>query len=90
MLLIFSALVGIHIYFILRLCNTYFFSTATMVARTRLSVTLYVHLNLHFKCNLIDNIKKYIGQFVVSSTSLVENVSVLCDCVFNNVRLVNN
>jgi hypothetical protein len=28
---------------ILRLCNTHCFSTATMVARSRLSVTLYVH-----------------------------------------------
>ena len=27
----------------LRICNTYRFSTATMVARTRLNVTLYVH-----------------------------------------------
>jgi len=27
----------------LRICNTYFFSTATMVARTRLNVKLYVH-----------------------------------------------
>jgi hypothetical protein len=27
----------------LRLCNTHCFSTATMVARTRLNVTLYVH-----------------------------------------------
>ena len=27
----------------LRVCNTYRFSTTTMVARTRLSVTLYVH-----------------------------------------------
>jgi len=27
----------------LRMCNTYWFPTATMVARTRLSVTLYVH-----------------------------------------------
>jgi len=27
----------------LKLCNTYSFSTATMVARMRLSVTLYVH-----------------------------------------------
>jgi len=26
-----------------RLCNTHFFSTSTMVARTRLNVTLYVH-----------------------------------------------
>jgi len=28
---------------ILRICNTYCFSTARMVAGTRLSVTLYVH-----------------------------------------------
>jgi len=27
----------------LRLCTTYYFSTATMVARTRLIVTIYVH-----------------------------------------------
>jgi hypothetical protein len=27
----------------LRMCNTYYFSSATMVARTRLSVTLCVH-----------------------------------------------
>jgi len=27
----------------LRICNTYCFSTAIMVARTHLSVTLYVH-----------------------------------------------
>jgi hypothetical protein len=27
----------------LRICNTYCFSTTTMVARTRLNVTLYVH-----------------------------------------------
>jgi len=27
----------------LRICNTYCFSTATLVARTRLSVALYVH-----------------------------------------------
>ena len=27
----------------LRICNTYCFSTVTMVAHTRLSVTLYVH-----------------------------------------------
>jgi len=27
----------------LRICNIYYFSTATMVARTQLSVTLYVH-----------------------------------------------
>ena len=27
----------------LRICNTYCFSTATMVARTRLNATLYVH-----------------------------------------------
>jgi hypothetical protein len=32
----------------LRLCNTHCFSTATMVARTRLDVTLYVHC-LFFK-----------------------------------------
>jgi len=25
------------------ICNTYFFNTATMVTRTRLIVTLYVH-----------------------------------------------
>jgi len=28
---------------ILRICNTYCFSTATIVARTRLNVTLHVH-----------------------------------------------
>jgi len=28
----------------LRICNTYFISTVTKVARTRLNVTLYVHL----------------------------------------------
>jgi len=28
---------------LLSICNTYCFSTATMVARTRLNVTLYVH-----------------------------------------------
>ena len=28
----------------LRICNTYWFSTTTMVARTRLSVTLYVNI----------------------------------------------
>ena len=28
----------------LKICNNYWFSTATIVARTRLSVTLYVHL----------------------------------------------
>jgi hypothetical protein len=27
----------------LRICNTYYFSAATMVTRTRLTVTLYVH-----------------------------------------------
>jgi hypothetical protein len=27
----------------LRICNTYWFFTATMVARTHLNVTLYVH-----------------------------------------------
>ena len=27
----------------IRMCNTYCFSTATLVARSRLSVTLYVH-----------------------------------------------
>jgi len=27
----------------LRMCNTYYFSTATVVTRTRLNVTLYVH-----------------------------------------------
>jgi len=27
----------------LRMCNTYSFSTATIVTRTRLNVTLYVH-----------------------------------------------
>jgi hypothetical protein len=27
----------------LKICNTYWFSTATMVAQTRPSVTLYVH-----------------------------------------------
>jgi hypothetical protein len=27
----------------LRICNTYCFSTATIVARTRLNVTLHVH-----------------------------------------------
>ena len=27
----------------LRICNTYYFSTANMVTRTRLNVTLYVH-----------------------------------------------
>jgi len=31
------------------ICNIYSFSTATMVARTRLSVTLYVHCMLSFR-----------------------------------------
>jgi len=36
----------------LRICNSYFLFTATMVARTRLDVTLYVHcfVGLH-SCN---------------------------------------
>jgi len=34
----------------LRICNTYCFSTSTMVARTRRNITLYVHClsSLHF------------------------------------------
>jgi hypothetical protein len=34
----------------LRICNTYCFSTARMVMRTRLSVTLYVHCLSYFVC----------------------------------------
>ena len=33
----------------LRICNTYCFSTTTMVARTRLNITLYVHCLSSFK-----------------------------------------
>ena len=41
----------------LRICNTYFFSTATMAARTHLSVMLYVHClscprSVDFTCHL--------------------------------------
>jgi len=33
----------------LRICNTYYFSTATMVVRRRLHVTSYVHCLFCFK-----------------------------------------
>jgi len=41
----------------LRICNTYYFSTATMVARTNLNVTLYLHClscprTVNFTCHL--------------------------------------
>jgi len=42
----------------LRLCNKYCFSTATMVARTRLKVSLYVHCLSCCCCYITQN--KYI------------------------------
>ena len=38
--------------FIINVCNIYCFSTATMVARKRFIVTLYVHCLFGLKCNI--------------------------------------
>jgi hypothetical protein len=46
----------------LRICNTHCFSTATLVARTRLNVTLYVHcLSCLFLCFRVSR-----GDFISS------------------------
>jgi hypothetical protein len=57
----------------LRLCNTHCFSTATMVARMRLSVTIYVHcLSFSSRC----------GDTVVDIVRLV--CSGICMCCLSN------
>jgi hypothetical protein len=58
----------------LGMCHTYFFATATMVARTPLSVTLYVHcLSCSVQCT----------TFVVSALNVF-----LSQCIWNFVHKV--
>ena len=59
-----------------RTCNTYCFSTATMVSRTRLSVTLYVH---HLSCS---KITETVLNWV--------NWSILNDCCALNTGVMRN
>jgi hypothetical protein len=51
----------------LRICNTYCFSTATMVARTRLNITLYVH---GLYCW---NVRKEVRQGHISSSDITDS-----------------
>jgi hypothetical protein len=46
----------LRLQYTLRMCNTYCFSTATMVAWTRLNVTVNVHCFVLFQCNVAENI----------------------------------
>jgi hypothetical protein len=56
-----------------RICNTHCFSTATVVARTRLSATLYVH---HLSCYILKCFR-FLSKFLFPEivTSIMKHVS---------------
>ena len=67
----------------LRICNTYRFSTATMVSRTRLNITLYIHC---LTCEILCFYKTHVPIPVLGSScrpSLVRQATGLILCNFS-------
>ena len=61
----------------LRICNTYYFSTATIVTRTPLNVTLYVHCLSCIKCRCPLKVMEILGlcqELVVSRRLLTRRL----------------